>query len=78
MVNTDKQIRPWSSRPQQLVGHFHFLNISEERHSDVGAKGSNFLPMVERSKVGFPEDEKSFSHTEFASFGDWIERLAPI
>ena len=62
----------------QLVGHFHFLNISEERHSDVWAKGSNFLPVVERSKVGLSEDEKSFSHTQFACFGDWIERLPSV
>ena len=57
---------------QQLVRHFHFLNVSEERHSDVAAKGSNFLPIVERSKVGFPEDVKSLPHAQFACFGYWV------
>ena len=42
------------------------------------AKGSNFLPVVERSKVGLSEDEKSFPHTKFACFGDWVERLPSI
>ena len=46
IVNTDEQNRPWSSRPR-LVRHFHFLDIFEERHFDVWAKGSDFLAMVE-------------------------------
>ena len=60
------------------AGHFHFLDISEEGHSDVWAKSSDFLPMVERSKVGLPKDVKSFSDTEFAGFGHWVEGLAPV
>ena len=62
----------------ELVRHFHFLDIPEKRHSDVRAKGSNFLPMVERSKVGFSEDVKSFSDTQFACFGHWVKRLPSI
>ena len=66
------------SSSQQLIRHFHFLNVSEKRHSDVGAKGSNFLPIVEGSKVGFPDDVKSFSHAQFACFGHWVKRLPSV
>ena len=60
------------------VRHFHFLDFSEKRHSDVRAESSNFLAMVERSQVGFSEDEKPFSNTQFASFCHWVEGLASV
>ena len=40
---------------------FHFLNISEERHSDVWAMRSDLLPVVKRSEVGFSEDVELFA-----------------
>ena len=60
------------------VRHFHFLDFPEKRHSDVRAESSNFLAMVERSQVGFSEDEKPFSNTQFASFCHWVEGLASV
>ena len=57
---------------------FHFLNISEERHSDVWTSGADLLPEVQGGLVGFSENIKLFSHTKFACFCHWIEWLATI
>ena len=60
------------------IRNFHFLHISEERHSDVWTSGADLLPEVEGGLVGFSENIKLFSHTKFACFCHWIEWLATI
>ena len=42
------------------------------------AKSTNFLAVVESCQVGFSEDIKSLSYTQFACFGHRIEGLPPV
>ena len=41
----------------------------------MSANSSNFLAMVESCEMRFSDDPKTFSHTQFAYFGHWVEGL---
>ena len=46
--------------------------------SDMRAKSTNFLAVVEWCEVRLPENVETFSYTQFAYLCHWIERLPPV
>ena len=58
--------------------NFHFSNPWDEGHHNVGTMGSDFFPVVQGCKVGFPDDVEFLTHTQFAYFRHWVEGLPPV